>query len=71
MYPHIFAPCKDTGFLRPEVLLSAILARAVKIIRIMSLEGTQMKESARFKSRLIKIEQTEALNPRPLTMPCV
>lgn len=48
VFKKIFDTANDTGLKRLESLLSAILDRAVKIIRIMPREGTQMNENASF-----------------------
>ena len=48
IFRRVFDPGRAQGFKRLESLLSAILGRSVKIIRIMPREGTQMRENASF-----------------------
>lgn len=48
IFRRVFDPGRSQGFKRLESLLSAILGRSVKIIRIMPREGTQMRENASF-----------------------
>ncbi|MGN1180325.1 MAG: PD-(D/E)XK nuclease family transposase [Suilimivivens sp.] len=48
IFRRIFDPGKAQGIKRLESLLSAILEKTVKIIRVMPREGTQMRENASF-----------------------
>ena len=48
IFRKVFDPGNTQGLKRLESLLSAILGRSVKIIRIMPREGTQMRENASF-----------------------